>query len=66
MQYVQLPMFMGSFDATWEDGKSGDLEFPAPIYYAVEWWFVRRHKNAWKFLPCTLRGEPRPLYALQK
>ncbi len=59
-------MLMCSFDATWEDGKSGDLEMPGPLYYAVDWWFWRRHKSSWKFLPCTLRGKPKPLYALTK
>jgi hypothetical protein len=55
-------MLMGSFDATYE-GKAVGLGFPWFLYYLVEYFFARKYRESWKFLPCTAWGKPRALAA---
>ncbi|KAF2430680.1 hypothetical protein EJ08DRAFT_216005 [Tothia fuscella] len=59
---VQLPMLLGSMDRTYE-GKAQGLSMPWFLYYLVEFWFSREHKDSWRFLPCTTWGKPKPLWA---
>jgi hemerythrin-like domain-containing protein len=57
---VQLPILMHAFDATFE-GKAVGPAFPWFLYYLVRYVFERKHADSWRFLPCSIWGQPRPL-----
>lgn len=59
---MRLPLILGCIDRTFEDGL--DKNFP-PVPFFVPWlvnyWISRKHKGAWRFLPCDFFRNPRPL-----
>ncbi|QDS76348.1 hypothetical protein FKW77_002958 [Venturia effusa] len=66
---VQLPMLLGSMDRTYgltpsSNGVAPTLEISWYMYYLVEYWFSRKYKASWKFLPCNTWGMPRDLPAM--
>lgn len=56
----QLPFLFGCNDVTFEGGKHNSF-FP-PIPYVVNlltaWWFARKYRGSWRFLPSDLYGKP--------
>ncbi|TID15514.1 hypothetical protein E2P81_ATG07678 [Venturia nashicola] len=63
---VRLPMLLGSMDRTYGLTPSSrnvapTMEIPWYLYYLVEYWFSRKYKGSWKFLPCNTWGVPRDL-----
>ncbi|KAF2399028.1 hypothetical protein EJ06DRAFT_478778 [Trichodelitschia bisporula] len=58
---VQTPILMGCSDRTYEGGLGPALPFPVFLPPLVHFWYERRWAKAWRFLPCTTYGEPRPL-----
>lgn len=62
-------MLLGSMDRTYglmssSNGVAPRLEFDWYIYYFVQYWFSRKYRSSWKFLPCNVWGQPRDLAAL--
>jgi len=57
-----MPCGLGCLDRTFEDGFHKSFPpFPFFIPPLIKYWFSRKHKGAWRFLPSTLDGIPRPL-----
>jgi hypothetical protein len=54
-------MGLGANDRTFEGGKHNWPPFPWFVPYMVKYFFARRYKGSWRFSPCTLDGQPRPL-----
>ncbi|KAE9380370.1 hypothetical protein N431DRAFT_540002 [Stipitochalara longipes BDJ] len=60
MLYEVFPLVLGTCDKTYEGGNSFP-PLPAPIPYAIKYWFGRSHSGAWRFNPCDFWGKPQPL-----
>ncbi|CAI6339736.1 unnamed protein product [Periconia digitata] len=56
-----LPMVLGCADKTFEDGKHKFPPFPFFMPYLVDYWFAGTHRGAWRFCPCDMYGNPKPL-----
>jgi len=57
-----LPCALGCIDRTFEGGKNADFPpFPFFVPYLVKYYFARRYSGSWRFTPCTMFGQPRPL-----
>ncbi|KAE9971842.1 hypothetical protein EG328_004520 [Venturia inaequalis] len=68
---VQLPMLLGSMDRTYgltpsSNGVAPTLDMSWYLYYLVEYWFSRKYRASWKFLPCNTWGVPRDLPAMAR
>lgn len=62
-------MLLGSMDRTYgltpsSKGVAPTLEISWYLYYLVEYWFLRKYRASWKFLPCNTWGAPRDLAAI--
>jgi hypothetical protein len=59
------PMVLGLCDKTFEGGNDWP-KMPMGSSYIVHYLFARKHRGAWRFLPCDTFGKPRPLFACPK
>lgn len=62
-------MLLGSMDRTYgltpsSNGVAPRLEISWFLYYLVEYWFSRKYRACWRFLPCSTWGVPKDLAAL--
>jgi hemerythrin-like domain-containing protein len=62
-KYEVFPLVLGTCDKTYEGGNEFP-PLPAPIPYAIKYWFGRSHSGAWRFNPCDFWGKPQPLLML--
>ncbi|PVH81082.1 hypothetical protein DL98DRAFT_490466 [Cadophora sp. DSE1049] len=61
-QELVLPVGLGANDTTFEGGiHAWWPPFPFFIPYLVKYWYMRKHRGAWRFCPCDVFGEPREL-----
>ncbi|KAF2204316.1 hypothetical protein GQ43DRAFT_438040 [Delitschia confertaspora ATCC 74209] len=58
---VILPMVLGCADKTYEGGIHSFPPFPFFFPYLIDYWFIRKNRGAWRFCPCDMHGQPRPL-----
>ncbi|KAE9363993.1 hypothetical protein N431DRAFT_390218 [Stipitochalara longipes BDJ] len=56
--YRVLPCGLGSIDNTYSPDRA---PFPFFVPYLCHYWYMRRHKGAWRFSPCTVFGKPKEL-----
>jgi hemerythrin-like domain-containing protein len=54
------PMVLGLCDRTFEGGNNWP-SLPLGAAYIVHYIFARKHRGAWRFLPCDTFRNPRPL-----
>jgi hypothetical protein len=55
------PMVLGLCDKTFEGGNEWP-KMPMGSSYFVHYLFARKHRGAWRFLPCDTFRNPRPLF----
>ncbi|KAH9221199.1 hypothetical protein DL95DRAFT_327853 [Leptodontidium sp. 2 PMI_412] len=57
-----LPVGLGANDTTFEGGiHAWWPPFPFFVPYLVKFWYMRKHRGAWRFCPCDVFGKPREL-----
>jgi Hemerythrin HHE cation binding domain len=61
-----FPLAFGCMDKGFEAGQHKFPPVPRIMNYVVKYWFARKHSGAWRFNPCDMRGNPRPLLFLPK
>jgi hypothetical protein len=59
-KHVVPPMVLGLCDKTFEGGNSWPA-MPVGSAYFVHYIFARKHRGAWRFLPCDTWSQPRQL-----
>ncbi|KAF2114888.1 heterokaryon incompatibility protein-domain-containing protein [Lophiotrema nucula] len=59
-KHVVSPMVLGLCDKTFEGGNDWP-KMPIGSAYLVHYLFGRKHRGAWRFLPCDTWGQPREL-----
>jgi len=57
---VGAPMVLGLCDKTFEGGNDWP-KLPMGAAYVVNYVFAWKHRGAWRFLPCDMWRNPRPL-----
>jgi hypothetical protein len=62
---VVPPMVLGLCDKTFEGGNNWP-KMPWGSAYIVEYWYGKKHRGAWRFLPCNTWGKPRELLFIRK
>ena len=65
MLYNVFPVLLGASDRKYEGGNTFP-DLPWGMEYAINYWFSRRRKGAWRFCPCDFWGRPRELVMLPK
>lgn len=62
MAEIVIPCALGCVDRGFEDGLHKNFP-PLPFFVPplVDWWYARKHRGAWRFLPCDFYRDPRPL-----
>jgi hemerythrin-like domain-containing protein len=55
-----FPFIIGNADKT-HDGGNDFPPVPKPIRFAMQHWFAKRHRGAWRFNTCDYSGRPQPL-----
>lgn len=58
---VVPPMVLGLVDKTYEGGMHNPFGLHWTVPYLVKYLLSRKHQGSWRFLPCDMFGQPKPL-----
>jgi hemerythrin-like domain-containing protein len=64
-QFDFLPFVLGNADKTHDGGNNFPL-VAKPVRHAMQHWFAKRHRGAWRFNTCDYYGRPQPLQMISE
>jgi len=64
-KFVAPMLALGLSDRKFQGGNDWP-PLPAALMYVVHYVFGRRHRGAWRFLPCDTWGTPKPLLFIEE